>query len=39
MHDMFGPSASNYHLWLRKIKKAFDPNGVSESSGYITAKE
>jgi glycolate oxidase len=39
MHDMFGPSASNYHLWLRKVKKEFDPLGVSESSNYITAKE
>jgi hypothetical protein len=28
----------NYHLWLRKIKKAFDPEGVSEGSHYITAK-
>ena len=39
LHDMFGASASNYHLWLRKIKKIFDPNGVSEASNYITAKE
>jgi glycolate oxidase len=39
MHDIFGPSASNYHLWLRKIKKTFDPNGVSEAGNYITAKE
>ena len=37
--DFFGPNMSNYHLWLRKIKKTFDPNGVSESSNYITAKE
>jgi glycolate oxidase len=39
LHDMFGPSASNYHLWLRKVKKALDPAGVSESSSYITVKE
>jgi glycolate oxidase len=39
MHDMFGPSASNYHIWLRKVKKAFDPSGVSEGSNYITAEE
>lgn len=38
-HDMFGPQISNYHLWLRKIKKTFDPNGASESSTYISAKE
>ena len=39
LHDMFGPGASNYHLWLRKIKKTFDPNGVSEPSQYISVKE
>jgi len=39
VHDMYGPTSSNYHLWLRKIKKTFDPNGASESSTYITAKE
>ena len=39
MHDIFGPTASNYHMWLRKIKKAFDPNGVSEAGNYITAQE
>ena len=26
-----------YHIWLRKIKKAFDPDGISEPSGYISA--
>jgi glycolate oxidase len=39
MHDVFGPTASNYHLWLRKVKKTFDPKGLSEGSKYITAKE
>ena len=39
MHDVFGPTASNYHLWLRKVKKAFDPNGVSEANTYISIKE
>jgi hypothetical protein len=38
-HDLFGPRTSDYHRWARKIKKAFDPNGASESSFYITAKE
>jgi glycolate oxidase len=38
-HDLFGPRMNNYHLWARKIKKAFDPNGASESSNYITAKD
>ena len=39
LHYMYGPSSSNYHLWLRKIKKAFDPNEASESSNYISAKD
>ncbi len=39
LHDLYGPHTCNYHLLLRKIKKAFDPNQVSESSNYITAKE
>lgn len=34
-HDLLGPQLSNYHLWLRKIKKAFDPNVVSDPSHYI----
>jgi glycolate oxidase len=32
--NILGPHMSNYHLWLRKIKTAFDPNGVSESTKY-----
>jgi glycolate oxidase len=39
LHDMYGPHACNYHLLLRKIKKAFDPNQASESSNYITANQ
>jgi len=39
VHDMYGAHASNYTKWLRSIKKAFDPNGASESSHYISAKE
>jgi glycolate oxidase len=38
-HDKWGPHLGNYHLWLRQIKKAFDPNGVSEPAMYISAKE
>ncbi len=37
LHDIFGPVASNYHVWLRRIKKAFDPNGAADSASYITA--
>jgi glycolate oxidase len=38
-HDAFGPHACNYHLWLRAIKKTFDPNASSEPSHYISVKE
>jgi glycolate oxidase len=38
-HDVYGPHVMNYHKWLRKIKKAFDPNGASEGSHHITVKE
>ncbi|HEX7475340.1 MAG TPA: hypothetical protein VF318_05185, partial [Dehalococcoidales bacterium] len=38
-HDIYGPHVSNYHVWLRKIKKAFDPNGASEGSHHITVKD
>jgi hypothetical protein len=37
-HDLYGPNASNYHKWLREIKKTFDPNNASEGSYYITDK-
>jgi len=30
----WGPLLNNYHLWQRKIKKAFDPNLASESLFY-----
>ena len=36
MHDLFGPHMSNYHIWLRKIKEAFDPNDISDSGFYIS---
>jgi glycolate oxidase len=39
MHDLFGPHMMNYHLWLRKIKKAFDPNGIADSGFYISANK
>lgn len=35
-HNRIGPQAGNYHLWLRKIKAAFDPNLSSESLLYVT---
>ncbi len=39
LHDLYGPHVSDYHVWLRRIKKTFDPNGASEGSHYITNKE
>ncbi|MFX1388969.1 MAG: FAD-binding oxidoreductase [Promethearchaeota archaeon] len=36
MHELFGPHMSNYHIWLRKIKEAFDPNNISDSGFYIS---
>ena len=38
-HDFFGPHMWSYHKWLRKVKKAFDPNATSESSHHITVKD
>jgi len=37
VHEQYGPSTSNYHVWLKKIKKTFDPNCASEPSTYVTA--
>lgn len=34
-HDVYGPACSNYHVWQRRIKKAFDPNTASDPSFYI----
>jgi len=39
LHDEWGPHMMNYHIWLRKIKAAFDPNGIADSGFYITAKQ
>ncbi len=39
MHKIFGPEMCNYHIWLQKIKKAFDPNEVADSGFYISGKE
>ena len=37
--NFYGPHVNNYQLWARKIKKAFDPNLVSESTFYFTPDE
>ncbi|MCP4761568.1 MAG: FAD-binding oxidoreductase [archaeon] len=38
MHEWFGPQCSNYHIWLRKIKEAFDPNNIADPGFYISSK-
>jgi glycolate oxidase len=35
MYKWMGPLMGNYHLWMSKIKQAFDPNGASDYSHYI----
>ena len=39
LHNHWGPRLMNYHIWLRKIKEIFDPNGVSDSGFYISAND
>ncbi len=39
LHDQWGPLMMNYHIWLRKIKAAFDPNGIADSGFYISGKK
>ena len=38
-HNYFGPHTSNYHVWMRKVKKTFDPNATSDANTYISAKD
>ena len=38
VHDIAGPRCLHYDMWLRKIKKAFDPNLVVEYSWYAHPK-
>jgi len=39
MHDWYGPQCMDYHLWLRKIKKTFDPEETADGGFYITARD
>ena len=32
----FDPLIGNYHLWLREIKRAFDPDNVSDPAFYVS---
>lgn len=33
--EILGPHHSNYHVWLKKIKKTFDPDNLSDHSFYV----
>lgn len=35
MNRRFGPHCSNYHLWMEKIIRTFDPNRAMDSQMYI----
>jgi glycolate oxidase len=36
---VYGPACFNYQDWMRRIKKAFDPNVASDPSFYIEPEE
>ncbi len=38
-HEYYSPRTMNYQRWLRAIKTAFDPNGVSDGSHYISPEK
>jgi glycolate oxidase len=38
LHEMMGPYVSNYHLWMRKVKQAFDPNDLADSAHHISSR-
>jgi hypothetical protein len=35
LHQRWGPLYDNYDLWLRKIKKVLDPEGLADWSAYV----
>ncbi|MHA1265242.1 MAG: FAD-binding oxidoreductase [Candidatus Helarchaeota archaeon] len=37
-HEWYGPHCMNYHIWLRKIKTAFDPQNTADPGFYISPK-
>ncbi|MCK5238161.1 MAG: FAD-binding oxidoreductase [Candidatus Thorarchaeota archaeon] len=38
VHDYYASRTMDYPKYLRRIKAAFDPNGISDSSHYVSAK-
>jgi len=39
MNAKLGPAAGNYHLWMKRIKAALDPNRAVDSFFYATAED
>jgi len=39
MAEHFGPTSCDYHIWMRRIKKAFDPNITADPSFYIEPEQ
>ena len=39
MAKLLGPHTMNYHQWLAKIKKTFDPNVVSDPATYVRPED
>ena len=39
MNELFGPHCSNYHLVIKKIKEALDPNSSCDSWTYSGPSE
>ncbi len=39
VHEFYAKRTMNYPDWLRKIKAAFDPNGVSDPSHYVKGEK
>jgi glycolate oxidase len=39
VYETVGPASCNYHTWMRKIKKTFDPNNVGDEKRYIAAED
>ena len=35
VHKNWGPVYENYHIWLQKVRKVLDPNGLGDGSAYI----
>ena len=38
VHDYYASRTMDYPKYLRRIKAAFDPNGISDSSHYVSAR-